>query len=179
MYYTQYLPKRPKLWLVSPCKQAFPRYKFVENRKNHKWTKWPQTDIKHLPVKSTGPPRPKSWHTRLLKIGKIGNEPNDSRLTLNTYLTDKSTLYTVSTYALGPNFWSVSHHGQPFPTRLSKIGNDLEHLSAQGQTCPIYTKYLPERPHLWSVSLYDQLFLRYKVVENLKKSEMHRLSLIT
>ncbi len=32
----------------------------------------------------------------------------------------------------------------------------------------VYTKYLPTRPKLWSISLYDQPFSRYKVVKNCK-----------
>ncbi len=76
---------------VSLHDQPFSRYRFFENRK---YTEWPQNDLKHLSVKSTlctlnthprGPnftpfrsTTSRFQDTRL----KIGNAPNDPRMTL-------------------------------------------------------------------------------------------------
>ena len=85
----------------------------------------------------------------------------------------QSTLYTqnTTTEAVCP-FCSTTNRFQG--TRLSKIGNapnDLRmtlNIYLTCQTYPVYTEYVPPRPKFWSVSLYGQLILRHKVVENWK-----------
>ncbi len=42
-------------------------------------------------------------------------------------------------------------------------------MSPKNQKYPVYTKHLPSTPkNFWSISLYDETFSRYKVVENRK-----------
>ncbi len=83
-------------WSASLYNQPFSRYKVVEISEYLKCTELPWNDFEYLTDKSILyiVRRPKFcpfrsttkgfWDTRLSEIGKIGNAPNDLRLTLNT-----------------------------------------------------------------------------------------------
>ena len=95
--YTMTYPLRSKFSSVLLYDQPFPRYKIVKNRK---CTEWSQTALEYLTVKCTlyalhtysrGPnfgPFCSTichfWDTTCTRSVKIGNAPNDPKLTLNT-----------------------------------------------------------------------------------------------
>ncbi len=102
---------------------------------------------------------------------------NDPKMTSNT--TRSNVLYICVTNIPVSNFKPIFLYNQPFSrykvvdhfrdTKLSIIGNTPNNLRMTLETCqkyPVYIKYLPPRYKFLSVSLYDQLFSRYKVVEN-------------
>ena len=95
--YTEYASLWPKFNFVSLYDQPYSRYKIVEN---WKCTQWPQSGIKHLTVESTlYTPNTHPWghkftpfcsttrHFWDTRLSKIGNAPNDTRMTLGTWLT--------------------------------------------------------------------------------------------
>ena len=111
-----------------------------------------------------------------LTLSKIGNAPNDLRLTLNTWC-QKYPIY-IKYLPRGANFGSFCSSTSRFwDTSFSKIGNAVHRMASKwpwthnGQKYPTCTKYLPPRPKVWSVSLYNQPFSRYKIVENRKCTE--------
>ncbi len=73
-----------------------------------------------------------------------------------------------------PNFHHTFPFDQPFSRyKVSIIGNALNDFGMtlntfNSQRHPVYIKYLPPMCKLLSVSLYDELLSRYKVIENQK-----------
>ena len=130
--YTEYLPLRPKFSSILLYNQLFWRYKVVENQK---CTKWPQTDLEHLTVKSilyalntyTRSPNFHPFccttnHYRDTRLQKIRNALNDLRMALKPNF--KSTLYTLVSYPRGTKFYPFhSTTSRLQDTRLSKIRN--------------------------------------------------------
>ncbi len=144
--------------------------------KNQKCTNWPQIDLEHLMVKNTysrdphfGQFRPVA---RRFRDKVVENRKNRKW----TDWTVKSTPYTLSNYPEAQmwQFCSTTRHFRD--TRLLKIGKignvliDLR-LTLDTWQSKVYTYQAPPRPKFGSVLLFDQPFLRYKVVENLKNSK--------
>ncbi len=116
--------------------------RFLRNKvvKNWKYTEWPQDDLAHLTVKKK-----------------------------------ESTLYTLNVCSRVPNFkpicctsiHSFSWQGCRKP-EMHWMTSDWP-WTPNWQRCPcIHWTFTHQRPKCWSVSLYNQPFLRYKVVENWK-----------
>ncbi len=179
--FTEYSPPKPKFYSVSLYDQPFLRYTVVENQK---CTKWPHNDLEHLTVESTlhtlnthprGPNlipfRSTASRFRDTRLLKIGNAPNNPRMTLSTLLSNIS-LYVMNTHPQGPNFTqfrSTTNRFWDTCTSLSKIRNPPNDLRMILSTCIHWI--LTPRPKFYPVSLYGQPFSRNKLVENRKCTE--------
>ncbi len=141
LYTLNYLRLRRKFSSVSLYNHSFWRFKVVENRK---CTEWPQTDLEHLKK-----------------------------------LAVESILYTLNAYPRGSNFHGfgpITRTNLFRDIRLRKIGNELHDLTTTLNTYlsnvyPVYTEFLLQGPKFSFVSLYNEPFWRYKVVENRKCTE--------
>ena len=96
----------------------------------------------------------------------------------------KSTLCTLHNHPWGPNFNPFRSTTSHFRAAgLSKIG--MQRMtpewpySRKCQKYPVYTEYSPPRPKFQSVSLYDQIFSRSRLVENRNVPNGPRKPLIT
>ena len=156
--YTKYLPKKPKFQSVSLYDQQFSRYKVAENRK---CTEWPQTDLKHLTVKSTlhtlntYPMRPKCWCFSLYdypfpryKVDQNRKQTEWPQTELK-HLTVKVTLYTIEwsppgahivvRFALRPAICEIQGRRKSEMHRMTPNWT----WTLNSQKYPVYTKYLP------------------------------------
>ncbi len=85
--------------------------------------------------------------------------------------------YTLGTYPRGPNFGpfrsmsSCFWNMQLLKIRMHWITSKWT-WTVNSQKYPYYTKYFSTRPKFWTVSFYDQLFSRCKVVKNQKCTEL-------
>ncbi len=129
------------------------------------------------------------WET---KLSKIGNTPNDLE-----YLTVKSTLYKLNTYLGIPYFYPILlYYDHPFSRYQDAESRKCiewpqTDLTVKSTLYALHTGYFltvstplslrrkfssvcpasPPRDKFSSVSLYNQPFSRYKVVENRKCTE--------
>ena len=108
--YTEYSPPRPKFPSVSLYHQPFSRYKVVEYLK---CTKWPQTDLNHLSVKSTVYAEYSSPRTKFHSVS-LYDQPFSRYIVVDNrkctewpqnhlkHLTVESTLHTLNNHPQGP-----------------------------------------------------------------------------
>ena len=111
--------------------------------------------------------------THKAQISSVSLWPATLRYKINLeHLTVKSTLYTLNIYPWGPNFHLFHSTTNRFQdTKLLKIGNALNDLITDRKHLTVksilYWTFTSEA-EISSVSLYNQPFLRYKVVKNQK-----------
>ncbi len=131
-------------WNFGPVCSTTTGFLYIRSPENQKCTEWPKNELEHLTIKST--------------------------------------LYTLNAYRWDPNFVPFRSTISSFrdTTCISLPKSEMHRMTPNwtwtlnSQKYSMYTKYLPLRPKFWSVSLYDQLFLRhnmYKIGENRKSTE--------
>ena len=160
-------------WNYGTCCPTPNGFRDIRSPENRKCTEWPQTELEHLRVKGTINTYPKDQSLVHFAVCLAVSESRSSKIWNTCTPNSKNTLYTLKCYLRGPNFGqfrsTTSRFWDTMSTKITDAPNDPNLTwTHNSQKYPVYTKYLPLRQKIWSLTLYDQPFPRYKDVKNRK-----------
>ena len=161
---------------VGPFRSTTSRFRDTRSSKIGNTQNDPHTEPEHLAVKTTlytlntypggpnfGPLRSTTSHFWDIRSSKIGNALDDPKLNLNTSQSKALCIH----YILTPRSPNLAQILVRFALRLAlteiqgcqklKMHRMIPNWTStrNSQNYSVYTEYLPHRPKIWSVSLYD------------------------